>query len=95
MLGAMLIAFASCFFAPERPGGQGGGSDAAFDSPSALDMLSGGDALMGSGECPFDDMNTDPDPCGSWGTQDVAGTAELARCPVAHHHRRKARAVTL
>jgi hypothetical protein len=79
MLGAMLLAFASCFFAPERPGGgQSGGADAAFDSAVKVDMLSG-DAIMGSGNCPSDEMGPSPDPCGTWGNQSLTGGGTIAR----------------
>jgi len=78
MLGAMLLAFAGCFFAPERPGGQNGGADAAFDSASSVDMRSG-DGPVGSGECPSDDMGASLDLCGTWGIQDLASAGSITR----------------
>lgn len=79
MLGAVLLAYASCFFAPERPGGQGGGTDASSDDAVRVDMSSGDGTMTGSGTCPSDDMGSNPDPCGAWGFQDVSNGGAVAR----------------
>jgi hypothetical protein len=76
ILAATLLAFAGCFFAPERPGGQGSPDDADLDGAGS----SMGDGSNGSGApCPEDHMDPSVMVCGMWGTSDLAGDGALAR----------------
>jgi hypothetical protein len=76
ILATTLLAFAGCFFAPERPGGQGGPDDANRDGAGS----SMTDGSNGSGApCADDHMDDMPMACGSWGTDDVVGGGTLVR----------------
>lgn len=76
MLGAMLLAFAGCFFAPDRPGNQSGPGDADSDGRDGQRD----DAFIGgSGACPSDDMAVMPQACGTWGEEDASVNGGLAR----------------
>jgi hypothetical protein len=78
ILAATLLAFAGCFFAPDRPGGQSGPGDADPDGTGTKNDGAEDDSRP-SANCPSDDMADMAMVCGTWGMTALSGDGMVSR----------------